>query len=529
MTKAVRKALLVARHTFAKGGGGDSGAVSAPATTLPIQEPLPAPTLVYQDLMPAGGGIIQPASAPSGGLPGFAGFGSLVPAQASLTQPFAGSMGSPNLGAPVTGVTSAAKGFTPQATQAFNYDVGKYVPKLIEPAKNPFVPAGQTDTAGAKGTYDPFAYYGTSSESGGTSGLGGDVGASSGMSAADVAGADYGGSPGGGAQGGGNDSEGGPGGMYADGGAVDGYADGGLIQDEYPSHYMPGVGRQVMADGGDPGSDPLVQKALEVSQQAQPTPVEGAMGVAKRVAMPGRARFEKVQRRIKKQDAGSVLGRGIVEAIPSRYRRAITPEEAELAVNLASSFGTGATRARAPRAAPAATSSLPPPSAPVAQGYRALASQVPMGPYSGAGAPASVARSGIPLAATAAGAGAGMLGLSALQNAQRAPEYRQDLEGVMGSGASSSGRPIIDHEATGTAPSPRARAAAPVSREGTRFTTEQLMDLYNARPGEAQSHEDVLGTARRINPEAFGNTAQSTFKRGGAVKKKSAKKTAKGR
>lgn len=281
MTKAVRKALLVARHTFARGGGGDSGAVSAPATTLPIQEPLPAPTLVYQDLMPAGGGIIQPASAPSGGLPGFAGFGSLVPSQASLTQPFAGSMGSPNLGAPVPGVTSAAKGFTPQATQAFNYDVGKYVPKLIEPAKNPFVPAGQTDTAGAKGTYDPFAYYGTTAESGGTGGLGGNVGASSGMSAADVAGADYGGSPGGGSQGGGNGSEGGPGGMYAHGGAVDGYADGGLIQDEYPSHYMPGVGRQVMADGGETDSQlPEPATASMPSKRQAPfgvTPPQGAV------------------------------------------------------------------------------------------------------------------------------------------------------------------------------------------------------------------------------------------------------------
>jgi hypothetical protein len=70
------------------------------------------------------------------------------------------------------------------------------------------------------------------------------------------------------------------------------YADGGLIQDKYPTHYMPNVGRQVMADGGDPGSDPMVQKAMDVAQQTQPSPVEGAMGVARAIAKPGARRFE---------------------------------------------------------------------------------------------------------------------------------------------------------------------------------------------------------------------------------------------
>jgi hypothetical protein len=65
------------------------------------------------------------------------------------------------------------------------------------------------------------------------------------------------------------------------------YADGGLIQDEYPTHYMPHVGRQVMANGGDPGSDPMVQKAMDVAQQTQPSPVEGAVGVAKKIVRRG--------------------------------------------------------------------------------------------------------------------------------------------------------------------------------------------------------------------------------------------------
>ena len=32
------------------------------------------------------------------------------------------------------------------------------------------------------------------------------------------------------------------------------YARGGIIEDQYPTHYMPHVGRQVMADGGGPVS-----------------------------------------------------------------------------------------------------------------------------------------------------------------------------------------------------------------------------------------------------------------------------------
>lgn len=250
MTKDVRRALLVARRMFAEGGdtttttvspgvsvsskgsnkSGES-TVAKPADKLPLQEPLPATTVNYQNLLPSNMGLLTPASAPGGGLPsipgfpgGPSGFGSLVPASASLTQPFSG-VSSPNLGAPTPSMgasTAPMAGFSnPSLAQAtFNYAPSAAVPKLIEPTTNPFVPAGKTDDTGAKGTYDPFAYYGTTAESGGTGGLGGDVGASSGMSAADVAGADYGGSPGAGGDTGAGDTSGEAGGMYARGGHV---------------------------------------------------------------------------------------------------------------------------------------------------------------------------------------------------------------------------------------------------------------------------------------------------------------------
>jgi len=43
-----------------------------------------------------------------------------------------------------------------------------------------------------------------------------------------------------------------------------------LLQDEYPTHYMPHVGRQVMADGGD--ADPI-SSALDVAQSIPETPM----------------------------------------------------------------------------------------------------------------------------------------------------------------------------------------------------------------------------------------------------------------
>lgn len=296
--------------------------------------------------------------------------------------------------------------------------------------------------------------------------------------------------------------------------------------------------------------------SMEAAEQGATTKAQKAYRTARKdggkvhgKAAPKRA--DKVQRRIKKQDAGSVgLGANIVGALPSRYRSMITPEEADVLAS--SAMSSGATRvarprptpaakppssnwtgeafdpmqaaapaaapARAARAAPAA-SSLPPPSTPVAAGYRALASQVPMGAYSGAGAPARVVRSGLPLAATAGAAGAGMLGLSAFQDSQREPEYRQDIEGVMGSGTSSSGRPMVDHEATGVTPA-RARSAAPAARQPT---ADELMDYYNIKGGRVGNEMAQLA-AMRNRPEDAG-----PMKRGGAAKKKSAKKTAKGR
>lgn len=54
------------------------------------------------------------------------------------------------------------------------------------------------------------------------------------------------------------------------GSAVQGRAKGGrLLQDQYPTHYMPHVGRQVMQDGGDPKD--VVNKALALTSNAQPS------------------------------------------------------------------------------------------------------------------------------------------------------------------------------------------------------------------------------------------------------------------
>jgi len=54
------------------------------------------------------------------------------------------------------------------------------------------------------------------------------------------------------------------------GSAVQGRAKGGrLLQDQYPTHYMPHVGRQVMQDGGDPKD--VVNKALALTSGAQPS------------------------------------------------------------------------------------------------------------------------------------------------------------------------------------------------------------------------------------------------------------------
>lgn len=43
-----------------------------------------------------------------------------------------------------------------------------------------------------------------------------------------------------------------------------------VLQDEYPTHYLPHVGRQVMADGGD--ADPI-GGALSTAQSIQETPM----------------------------------------------------------------------------------------------------------------------------------------------------------------------------------------------------------------------------------------------------------------
>jgi hypothetical protein len=53
-------------------------------------------------------------------------------------------------------------------------------------------------------------------------------------------------------------------------------------------------GRIGYADGGMPGDDPTVQRALDITRQAQPeqSPIPGAMQVAQTVAAPGRRRFE---------------------------------------------------------------------------------------------------------------------------------------------------------------------------------------------------------------------------------------------
>ena len=198
MTKDVRRALLIARRMFADGGdtatttvapgdsafsgffGGKSGksgqsTVAKPADKLPLQEPLPATTVNYQNLMPPGMGMITPASAPGGGLPnvpgfmaGPSGFGSLVPAQASLTAPFSGVTGAPNLGAPTPSV-GASGGFNPSLSQAtFNYAPAAAVPKLIEPTTNPFAPSATTAAdAAAKNVYEPIEGSGTTSESDG--------------------------------------------------------------------------------------------------------------------------------------------------------------------------------------------------------------------------------------------------------------------------------------------------------------------------------------------------------------------------
>lgn len=292
---------------------------------------------------------------------------------------------------------------------------------------------------------------------------------------------------------------------------------------------------------------------MEAAEQGATTKAQKAYRTARKdggkvhgKAAPKRA--DKVQRRIKKQDAGSVgLGANIVRALPSRYRSRITPEEADVLAS--SAMSSGATRAarprpaatkppsstwtgeafdpmqaaapaaaparvRAPRAAPAA-SSLPPPSTPVAAGYRALASQVPIGAYSGAGAAARPVSSGLPLAATAGAAGAGMLGLSAFQNAQREPEY---MEATAPPPASA-----LDYrEATAPAPAarPASRPAAPAARQPT---ADELMDYYNIKGGRVGNEMAQLA-AMRNRPEDAG-----PMKRGGAAKKKSAKKTAKGR
>lgn len=196
----------------------------------------------------------------------------------------------------------------------------------------------------------------------------------------------------------------------------------------------------------------------------------------------------------------------------------------ESAAQWARDSGAAAAPARAAPAAPAratqasqaaaANAARGPASAPIAPGYRALASQFPMGAYSGAGAPASVARSGLPLGAAVAGAGAAGLGLGALQSGQSAPEY---MEATAPPPASA-----LDYrEATAPTPAaPRVRStAAPASRGPS---ADELMEYYNA-PGGRSEREMAQLAAMRNAPEA------GPMKRGGAAKKKSAKKSAKGR
>lgn len=69
-----------------------------------------------------------------------------------------------------------------------------------------------------------------------------------------------------------------------------------LLQDEYPTHYLPRVGRQVMADGGMP--DDPVQRAMSVVPQQNADPVALARSV---MAQPREQEQQKPVKRAKKQ------------------------------------------------------------------------------------------------------------------------------------------------------------------------------------------------------------------------------------
>lgn len=178
----------------------------------------------------------------------------------------------------------------------------------------------------------------------------------------------------------------------------------------------------------------------------------------------------------------------------------------------------------APRAAsaPSATSSLPPPSTPMSQAAIARGSQVPPPSTGGSGPAVTATRSGYPLAAATGAAGAGMLGLTQIGNQGaesplRPSEMREfDNRGTV---TPAPLRPSEMREFGSTTSRPASRPAAPAARQPT---ADELMDYYNA-PGSRSEREMAQLAAMRNAPEA------GPMKRGGAAKKKSAKKSAKGR
>lgn len=98
-----------------------------------------------------------------------------------------------------------------------------------------------------------------------------------------------------------------------------------VLEDDYPSHYLPGVGRQVMADGG--GADPI-NSAIETAQSIPETPMPNLRTTPSMRKVPsaeGRvvARAPKLQKTFELENRPSA----IVSPRPGKgYGPAIVPE-----------------------------------------------------------------------------------------------------------------------------------------------------------------------------------------------------------
>lgn len=254
--------------------------------------------------------------------------------------------------------------------------------------------------------------------------------------------------------------------------------------------------------------------SMEAAEQGATTKAQKAYRTARKdggkvhgKAAPKRA--DKVQRRIKKQDAGSVGDGGLIPR-PGIFRsddpnvRSGGPNPAD--VTRALQLGAGTSPMDMSGATGAPFRGFPP----IRGTTRDLVQIQP--PRTGAAVSRAAAQTAAQLANAAAQRESATDGSFIPSRPEARTEDRVDSDFVR---SMPERRPAV----SATAPA-RARPAASAARQPT---ADELMDYYNIKGGRVGNEMAQLA-AMRNRPEDAG-----PMKRGGAAKKKSAKKTAKGR